>query len=165
VTQNEIAVQLGAPEVEHPMTQPQLFRRELLFLFASDGNSRGLGWTHNLESGGVHFHLAAGELGIPRGLRSQGHGAGHQHDGLRPERRRSLHDLRRGPLRVEGQLHQTGAITKVYKHKPAQVAASVHPPAKTHLLPQLIPGERTAPMGPQRSGAHQVRASASSNAA
>src|SRR5689334_2815639 len=120
---------------------------------------------NHLQTADVDFNSSRDQLAIARGLRSQGNGAGNQHDRLGTEPCRSLHHLRRGPLRVERELHQPCAIPQIDEDESSEIPPAMHPAAEPHLLPELLAGQRASAVGPQRRRAHQACSSASSRTA
>ncbi len=157
VAQDEVALQFGAPEVEHPMLEPQLFCRQLLVLLPRHRDGRRLRRTDDLQLGQVHLDLPRYQRRVAGRLRTERHRPARQHDRFCSEGGRPRHDLRRGPVGIARELDQAGAIAQVDEHQAAQVAAPVHPPAKPDLLAdvrarQLATAVRAEGGGAQVSG-------------
>ena len=135
VAEDEVALQLRPPEIEHPVLEPQLLRGQLLVLLPRHGNGGRLRRSDDLELGDVHLDLARRELRVARGLGPERHRPAHQHDRFRPRRRRARHHLGRGPVRIAGELHQPGPVAQIDEDQAAQVAAAMHPSAEPDRLP------------------------------
>ena len=83
MAQDEIAGQLRAPQVEHPVLEPQLFGGEFLTLLPSDRDRRRLRRSHDLEGLHPDLDVPGGERRVAGRFRTQFHGAAHQHDAFR----------------------------------------------------------------------------------
>ncbi len=155
--EEQVPLQLGAPEVEHPVLQAQLLRRELLLLLSGDGNRRRLRRPDDLQVGDVDFDLARAQAGVARGLRPERDDPAHQHDGLRAESRGLGHHRGRGPVGIERELHQPGTVAQVDEDQAAEITPPVHPAPEPHLPADVGAGELTGAMGAERRGAHRGR--------
>ena len=58
VAENQIVLELGSAEIEHPVAEPQLLGRELLFLLPGHRNGRRLRRPDHFQASHVHLHLA-----------------------------------------------------------------------------------------------------------
>ena len=156
VAQQQAGLQLGAPKVEDPVLEPQLFAREFFAFLPCHRDGRRDGGTDDAQVGDVHLDVTRGERAVPGHLRTQPHRAFDQHDRLRPRRRRPPHHLGRRPPRVARQLHDPGAVAEVDEYEAAEVAAAVHPPAKSHRFAHLVAPQLAAAMRPHRRSRRRV---------
>ena len=159
VAQDQVALQLGPAEVEHPVPEPQLLRRQLLLLLARDRNRRRLRRSHHLEPGDVQLDLARDQRRVARGLGPELDRAARQDDGLGAEAGGARHDLGRRPGGIAGELDQAGPVAQVDEDQAAEVPAAVHPAAEPDFAADVGPGERAGEMGAEggRGGLSALR--------
>src|SRR4030088_948828 len=125
--QNEILLQIKATKIQVAVLKPQLFGRKLLTLAAGNGNRRRFSRTHNPEIASPHLDVACLHLGVAHLGRTRGNFTLDQDDSLEPQLPGPLDGVHRGPLRIEGDLDQACAITKVKENDPAQISDAVDP--------------------------------------
>jgi len=152
--QDQVPLQLGAAQVEHPVLEPELLGGKIFVLLARDRDRGGLRGAHDLQLGDVHLDLARDQVGIAGRFGAQGHVPCGQDHRLRPQGGGTLHDVGRGPFGIERELHQPGAIAQVHEDQAAQVAAAMDPSAQAHPLPERGTRELATHVGAQTRGVH-----------
>ena len=130
VAQEEVPLQLVAPEVEVAMPQTQLLRGELLALPARHRDRGRLGGTEHAQSRRLHLYAAGAQLRVAHRLRTLRDDPFDEHDGLGAERRRNFGDLGRRLGEIDRDLNEAGTIAQVEEHEPAEVARAMHPAAE-----------------------------------
>src|SRR6185436_3816671 len=131
--QNQILLQIAAPEVEITMFEAQLFAGELLAFAARHRNGGSLSRADDLKILGADFDLARLHLGVshfawPR----RDFALDHDHR-LETKLAGAFDHFGRGPLRVERDLDKTRAITQVEKDDATEVPRAMDPAAQSDL--------------------------------
>jgi hypothetical protein len=121
-------LQLVAPQIEIAITQPQIFRRQLIAGRGCNQNRRRLRGIQNRHLGDVHFDFAGRHIGIAGVRGPQTDVALHLDDVLGAEACGLRDDGSRRPLRIERELHAATTIAQVDEDDAAEVATLVHPP-------------------------------------
>ena len=138
VAQDQVRLQLGTPQIEVPVLEPQLLGGQLLAFAARHRNGRRLGRAHDAQRCGVDFHVAGRKLGIAHRGGSRDHFAFDQDHRFGAEFPGGGDDIGRRPAGTEGDLHEPIAIAQVDEHDPAEVATPVHPPSQTDALAHVL---------------------------
>jgi hypothetical protein len=58
VAEDEVPLELGTPEIECPVPEPQLLRGQLFLFFPRNGYGRSLRRTYDFQVGDMNLHLA-----------------------------------------------------------------------------------------------------------
>src|SRR4051812_36296108 len=64
MSQNDVALKLGPPEIQDTMPEAKLLRRQLLLFLSGDRDSRSQSWPDDFQIGHVDLDLARGEVRI-----------------------------------------------------------------------------------------------------
>jgi len=145
--QHQVALQLGAAEVEHPMAEAQLLSREILLFLPANRDCWSLSRAYNFEGGHMHLDFSRDEVQVPGRLRAQLDPPGYQNDRLGPETGCALHDIGRSPGGVTGELHQSSPITEIDEHQPPKVSPAVNPTTQPHVTANVRPGQCAGEVG------------------
>jgi len=150
VPKHQVALQLGATEVEIAVAQPQLLGGQRLSLGSGHGNGGRDSRPDDANRARLHFHIAGGQLRVPARFRAGGDLTLHEHDALLPYGGgRTLHRVAHD-RRIEGDLHDALTVAQVDEDQPAEVSLAVHPPAQPDRPPRIREPQRAAIVGAQR---------------
>lgn len=145
VAELEAAHHLRAPQVEHPVAQPQLLRGVDAIL---DHERRYLRSGDELELLGQHLDLTGRHLGVEVGGRTRRHGTDDADHILGPE------PLGRIAHGVGAQhLHPPRTIPQIYEDNPAQVTPPTHPSHQLHS-----PADIGGPQAPTKRSLERTHA-------
>src|SRR5687768_9644794 len=68
MAQDQVALKLGSPEIQHPVPEPQLLRRQLFLFLPRYRYCRGLRWSDDFEVGDMNLDLSRGDARVTRRL-------------------------------------------------------------------------------------------------
>ena len=150
VAQHQVRLQLGAAQVEHPVLEAQLLGGQLLAFLARHRDRGRDGRADHAKVGHVHLDVARGECGVAAtsGRRPTVPSTSTT-DSVPAAAARAI-TSGDGPARVEGELHDPGAVAQVDEDEPAEVAAPVNPAAQSHRLTDLVASQLAAPVRAHR---------------
>ena len=141
-----LSLQLGAPQVEIAMAQPQLLRRRAARRVPRatgiDGRLRRADHRSDVPP---NLDVARRQLGVAHRRRDAPRRPFDQHDGLGAERSAATSQrLGRRGGRIERHLHEPGAVAQVDEDEPAEIARAMHPAAQSHARADVLESKRTA---------------------
>jgi hypothetical protein len=147
VAQNDVVLKLGASQIEKAVTESELLRREIFISRASNWNRRRRCRSDNLQRTRADLNVARGKLRISHRRRTLDDLAFDEDDCLRSQCSGRVTHVRRTGSRIERDLHDAASISQIDERESAQVAASVHPAAKSNVLSCIRGAERAAQVG------------------
>src|SRR5713101_4929432 len=126
--------------------EAQLFGRELLAFPAGDGNRRRLRRSHDLQDGGVDFHIPGRELGIPHRGWPGGDFPFDEDDGLGPDGLGTGDEIGSRPPRTEGDLNEAVTVAENEEDAADDVTEAVEQAPQSHPLYNVLLSPRAAAM-------------------
>ena len=140
VAKHDVRLQLGSPQVEVSMPEPQLFSRKLFPFSPGHRNCRSVGGTKHAKRGRSDFDFPTWHLRIADLERAEADFPVNCYNCLLAQCSSRRNYVRRSPLRIEGDLYEPRAITKIREDYSAEVSDPVYPagyryPAARMLLP------------------------------
>jgi hypothetical protein len=148
--QQDVALQLEAPEVKVAVSESQLFGGKLLAFASRDRDRRCFGWPDELDGRSANFDLARCQLVVAHLRWTERDLSPDDHDAFLSERRRFLYLALRRPLRVERDLHQSGAVSEIEEDQSAEVSRAMYPTAQRDRLSRVLRAQRASLVGSKR---------------
>jgi len=147
MAQDQIGLELRAPQIEVAVLEAQLFGRELFALCARDLNRRCLGRSHDLERRRVDLDIAGRQLGIAALRRARDDLAFDGDDRFALERVGLRDELGWCPGRPDADLDDAVPIAQIDEDDSSEVAAPVDPAPQAYPLPGVLLAELAAAVG------------------
>ena len=138
VPQDEVVLQLRAPQVENAMAQAQFLGGQLLALAARHGNRGSHRRSDHADGSAAHLDVAGGELRVLPVLRASDDLALDEHHRFRRKALGDGHRFSARVARIERDLDDSRPVSKVDKHEATKISAAMHPSAKTDRLPDML---------------------------
>ncbi len=147
VPRAKAALNLGPPQIQVAVAEPQLFGGQLFVGAVGHRDGRGLGRRQQRQLARSDFDRAGGQVGVHGVIGARHDVTLHRDDRLGAEAPRPLPTVGVQLLRTAGDLHRAGEVAEIDEDEAAQIAPPVHPAGQAHTLAHVL--------GPQL--ARQVR--------
>ena len=135
VAHHEIPLHTGTPKIQITVLQAQQFARVAV---VARIDRRCLGGAQDLELPNLHFDLAGLHVRIDHVAGARFQNAPDRKNILGTDRACAIEILLRQRRRIEDDLHQSRAVTKLHKDQRAEVAANIRPPHQRHFSADVL---------------------------
>jgi hypothetical protein len=149
VSDPQVPVHLQAPEVQDPVPEPEVLRRQLLLRGTEHGNGRCLALVQHGDPGGPELHLAGGHLRVPGFRWPEGHLPLHLDHVFRPDLPGPVQGIRPRPVRTHGDLQDARPVPEIQEQESSQVPTAMDPAADKETLTGVIGVDPSQHAGPE----------------
>jgi hypothetical protein len=146
--EQEVPLQLVAPQVEVPVTEAELLRRELFALPSGHRNDRRVGRAEDAERRRFHLDAAGSELGVPHRLGALSDDSFDEHHRFGAKGRGHPGEVGRSRRQVDRHLYDAGAVAQVEEDETAKVARAMDPAPESHRRAHMLVSKGAAEMRP-----------------
>jgi hypothetical protein len=128
VPEEEVPLQVGATQIEVPVTQTEVLHREFLIRSPVDGYRERIRRLKEPQRTGPQFNLTGRKIRINLPVRPDHNFALDLDNVLGAEATCLADHIRGGRVRIKGDLEKPRPVPEVQEDKPAEIATAMNPP-------------------------------------